>query len=55
MLSQSFTELANQKTFMLIKVVFSEKSGKMYILPSTTFVALWRVACFVGLWRVSRL
>jgi hypothetical protein len=34
MFSQSLPELANQQTF---KVVFSEKSGKMYILPSTPF------------------
>jgi hypothetical protein len=43
MLSQSFTELANQKN-VYVKVVFGEKSGKMYILPSTTFVAFWRVS-----------
>jgi hypothetical protein len=35
------------------RVVFSEKSGKMYILPSTTFVAFWRVSllcCFLPTW-----
>jgi hypothetical protein len=48
MFSQIFTELANQ-TIFYVRVVFSEKSGKMYILPSTTFVAFWRVSllcCF---------
>jgi hypothetical protein len=43
MLSQSFTELANQKK-LYVKVVFSDKSGKMYILPSATFVFFWRVS-----------
>jgi hypothetical protein len=46
MISQNFTELANQKKKnnkkktkknLNLKVVFSEKSGKMYILPSITF------------------
>jgi hypothetical protein len=35
---------------IFVRVVFSEKSGKMYILHSTTFVALWRVSllcCFL--------
>jgi hypothetical protein len=43
MFSQSLTELANQN-FFDVRVVFSEKSGEMYILPSTTFVAFWRVS-----------
>jgi hypothetical protein len=53
MFSQSFTELAKQKNFY-VGVVFSEKSGKMYILPSTTFVAfkgrgggVSRLCCFL--------
>jgi hypothetical protein len=43
MFSQSFTELANQNTFE-VRLVFSEKSGTKYIVPSTTFVAFWRVS-----------
>jgi hypothetical protein len=44
MFPQSITELANKKTDIYVRVVFSEKSGRMYILPSTTFVVLWRVS-----------
>jgi hypothetical protein len=34
---------AGQPKNFYLKVVFSEKSGKMYNFPSTTFVAFWRV------------
>jgi hypothetical protein len=43
-------------TFILllaVRVIFREKSGKMYILPSTTFVAFWRgslLCCFLTTW-----
>jgi hypothetical protein len=36
--------------FFNLRVVFSKKSGKMYILPFATFVAFWRVSllcCFL--------
>jgi hypothetical protein len=38
-----------------VRVVFSEKSGKMYTLPSTNFVAFWRVSqlcCLLIVYRV---
>jgi hypothetical protein len=55
MFYQSFTELANQKN-VYVRVVFSEKSSKKYILPFTTFFLLFgRLACFVAFWRDSRL
>jgi hypothetical protein len=43
MFSQSLAELANnQKKNFHAEVVFSEKSGKMYMLNFTTFHAFWR-------------
>jgi hypothetical protein len=45
MFPQSLTELANLKHF---RVVFSDKSGKMCILPSTTFLPFGGLACFAA-------
>jgi hypothetical protein len=44
MLSQFYW--AGQPTDFYVRVVFREKSGKKYMLPSTTFVAFWELAVY---------